>query len=74
MSQLIGIFDDGFSKDHKGRNVAAIRFRIVTREGKPDDIIAHCLPAYKDAVVKNLRRLNWKLPSAEAPSEHIDHQ
>lgn len=57
MSQLIAIYDDGFTKDRKGRTVSAIRFRIVTGEGKPDDIQAHCLPAYKDAVIKNLRRL-----------------
>lgn len=57
MSQLIGIFDDGFTKDRKGRTVSSIRFRITTGEGKPDDIVGHCLPAYKDAVIKNLRRL-----------------
>lgn len=57
MSQLIGIFDDGFTKDGKGRVVSSIRFRITTGEGKPDDIVGHCLPVYKDTVVKNLRRL-----------------
>jgi len=57
MSQIIGIYDDGFTKDARGRNVAAIRFKIVTREGTPDDLVGHCLPAYKDAVVKSLRRL-----------------
>lgn len=57
MSQLINIYDDGFTKDHKGRNVGVIRFRIVTGEGKPDDILGHCFPAYKDSVVKNLQRL-----------------
>lgn len=60
MSQLINIYDDGFTKDHKGRNVAAIRFRIVTGEGKPDDMIGHCLPVYKDAVIKSLRRLAFQ--------------
>lgn len=57
MSALIGIFDDGFTKDRKGRTVSSIRFKITDREGKPDAIIAYCLPAYKDAVIKNLRRL-----------------
>lgn len=60
MSQLIGIFDDGFTKDRKGRTVSSIRFRITTGEGKPDDIVGYCLPAYKDAVVKNLRRLAFQ--------------
>ena len=57
MSQLIGIHDGGFTKDHKGRKVAAIRFKIVTGEGKPEDVMAYCLPVYKTAVVKQLKRL-----------------
>ncbi len=60
MAQLIGIYDDGFTKDARGRNVAAIRFRISTREGTPDDLIGHCLPVYKDAAIKALRRLAFK--------------
>lgn len=57
MSVLIGIFDDGYTKDRKGRTVSAIRFRIITGEGEPADIL---LPAYKDAVIKNLRRLAFQ--------------
>jgi len=57
MSQLIGIYDGGFTKDRKGRKVAAIRFKIVTGEGKPDDVTAYCLPVYKVAVFTQLKRL-----------------
>jgi hypothetical protein len=57
MSQLIGFYDDGYIQDRKGRTISLIRFRIVTREGTPEDLLAHCLPPYKDAIVQNLQRL-----------------
>ncbi len=57
MAELIGIYDGGFERDKRGRRVGVIHFRISTREGAPETLTAHCLPNFKDAVIKSLRRL-----------------
>lgn len=72
MSQLIGIFDGGYTKDSKGRTVSAIHFKITTGEGKPDVITAHCMTAYKDTIIKNLRRLAFQNDNPTEDNAQVD--
>lgn len=66
MAQLIGIYDGGYDKDERGRPVGVVHFRIVTREGVPETLTAHCLPNYKGAVIKNIKRLAFLRDTQEA--------
>jgi hypothetical protein len=64
MAEIIGIFDCGLMK-HQGHNVAVIKFTITNNEGKPEEMIGYCNPAYRDSIIKNLKRLNFEKSKAE---------
>ena len=74
MPEVINVYDGGIAKIKGGHTVGVVHLDIVTNEGTPERLTGYCRSNYRDAVIKNLRRLNWKLPIAEPPSEHIDHQ
>lgn len=71
MAEIIGIFDHGIVKMGK-RNLGAIRFRITTNEGKPEDLIGYCLPNYRDGIINNLKRIVWINPPADAETAGPD--
>jgi len=59
MPQVLKIYDGGV-QNQGGHTVGVIIFDIVTGEGKPEKLIGYCRPNYRDAVIKNLKRLVWK--------------
>ena len=58
MAEVIDIFDGGI-ENIKGRNVGKIIFKIVTNEGKPEEMTGLCLPHFRDSIIKNLKRLHF---------------
>jgi len=64
MAEIIGIHDGGIAKDRYGHTVGIIVFMITTNESKPEILIGHCRPNYRDSIIKNLKRLTWQKPDA----------
>jgi len=62
MAEIVNIYDGGVTKDSQGRTVGVICFQISINEGKPEELIGHCLPNYRDSIIKNLKSLVWQKP------------
>ena len=65
MAELINIYDGGTTIDKRGHKVGIVIFRVSTNEGVPEDVIAHCLPNFRDSIIKNLKRLNFQKANSE---------
>lgn len=59
MPQVLKISDGGIQKIQGGHTVGVVIFDIITGEGKPEKLTGFCRPNYRDAIIKNLKRLVW---------------
>lgn len=66
--EIINIYDGGI-ENVQGKSMGKIIFRISAKEGTSQDLIGYCLPNYRDSIIKNLRRLNFKV-KREAGRDH----
>ena len=65
MPEVIGILDGGTTTigiNGKPSNVGVIIFRTSENESAPVDHIGFCKLVYKDAIIKNLKRIVWAKP------------
>ncbi|MEI7636370.1 MAG: hypothetical protein WCJ37_03640 [Syntrophus sp. (in: bacteria)] len=67
MSEVINVYDGRIAKTKGGHTVGVVHLDIVTNEGAPERLTGYCRSNYRDAVIKSLKRLSWKVPIAEAP-------
>jgi hypothetical protein len=65
MAELLDIQDGGVTIDKRGHKVGLVIFKISTNEAAPENLIAHCLPNYRDTIIKNLKRLNFQKQQLE---------
>lgn len=69
MSEVLKIYDGGIQKIKGGHVVGLVIFDVVTGEGKPETLVGYCRPNHRDAVIKSLKRMIWKLPAEHQPGD-----
>jgi hypothetical protein len=62
MAELLQIRDGGIAKV-KGKSLGLIVFELSTREGALEIMVGYCQPNYRESIIKNLKRLAWKIPT-----------